>query len=246
MNFWEPYNPAIYFLHTVLGTVGVLSAIIALGALKGKTLHIRMGWVFIVMVAVAATTAIIFSFTRPSPLSVASALITYGLVLGAILALRERSGWVKFGESIAFALLALPFIALFLMALLPVVVELGIIPLPPPPPGAPDIPPPTTSDTLFAIGFTGLYALIVLCFLIGDLRFFRLGVKERDAKRFRRHLSRMTFALAIAIHAPIVTFGDRLGLDPFLAFFGPFLLYPIVMYFFRNHRLLNQDPAFVF
>ncbi len=136
-----------------MGTVGVLCAIIALGSQKGGKLHIRMGWVFVVMVAIAATSAIGFSFTRPSPLSVASSLFTYGLVLGAILALRERSGWVKFGERVAFALLIIPFIGLSLMALLPVGSVLGIIPLPPPPPG---VPLPTTSDFLFAIGFTGL------------------------------------------------------------------------------------------
>lgn len=36
MNLWEPYHSITYFLHTLLGTAGVLAAVIALAVLKGS------------------------------------------------------------------------------------------------------------------------------------------------------------------------------------------------------------------
>lgn len=54
----------------------------------------------------------------------------------------------------------------------------------------------------------------------------------------RRHLSRMAFAFAIAVHAPLVSFAGPLGIDPIVAFFGPFVLWPVIVFVFRGHPLL--------
>jgi hypothetical protein len=54
----------------------------------------------------------------------------------------------------------------------------------------------------------------------------------------------MAFAVAIAVHAPIVSFGDRLGLNPDVAFFGPFILWPIIVYATRKTEgALSAAPA---
>jgi hypothetical protein len=81
-----------------------------------------------------------------------------------------------------------------------------------------------------------LYSLFPLGLLIGDIRFLRLDGQERAAVRLPRHYSRMAFALAIAVHAPIVSFGDDLGLHPAVAFFGPFVIWPAIVFFFRRRQ----------
>jgi hypothetical protein len=53
----------------------------------------------------------------------------------------------------------------------------------------------------------------------------------------------MAFALAIAVHAPIVSFGDDWGIHPVMAFFGPFVLWPLLVHAFRNHRLVRAVPV---
>lgn len=239
-TIWDPFNPVVYFIHTILGTLGVISAFVALFALKGGKLHIRMGWIFTLMVVVSAVTAILFSFTAIAPLAISSGLIVIGLVLSSILAIRARSRSVKIGEWAAFVLLAISFLALFAQSALISGTVLGLIPLPPPPPDI--VIPPMSAMATMAVT-QGVYALIVLAFLIGDIKFFRLNSEKRSEYRFRRHLSRMAFALAIAVHAPVVTFGNDLGLNPLVAFFGPFIIYPVIMYSLRKHRLLNRNTA---
>jgi steroid 5-alpha reductase family enzyme len=99
MRAWaDPYSPAVYFLHTILGSLGVLLALIALAKKKGGTGHVRSGWGFVIAVGVAACTAIVFSATQQSPLSIASALMVLGLVWGAVLAIRPTSPGVRLGE----------------------------------------------------------------------------------------------------------------------------------------------------
>jgi hypothetical protein len=66
------------------------------------------------------------------------------------------------------------------------------------------------------------------------MRFLRMPDNERRRRRVGRHLSRMAFAFAIAVHAPVVSFADDLNLDPNVAFFGPFLIWPIILWRFRS------------
>lgn len=219
MNVWDPYNPVVYFLHTLLGTTGVLAAAVALYSRKGSVPHVRAGLVFTAFAVIASVTAVIFSATRFSPFAVVSAVIVISLVAGAILALRPRTTLVRVGEGGTTALMALALAALLVMCALPL---LG---------GAP----------LFVIAWPAAYALFPAWFVWDDVRFLRADADERLALRFRRHLSRMAFALAIAVHAPVVSFGDRLGIDPALAFFGPFVLWPLLVYGFRAHPLLTRE-----
>ena len=83
------------------------------------------------------------------------------------------------------------------------------------------------------------YALFPTWFLVDDLRFRRAGARRRP-RTHRRHFSRMAFALAIAVHAPLVSFADDLDIPGWLAFFGPFLLWPALLFALRRHPLLRE------
>ena len=222
MNFWDPYGLVTYLLHTVLGSTGVLAALIALSVAKGKRAHMISGRLFVAMALVAASTAIVFALTRFAPLAIISSLMTMALLAGSLLALRKRTPRVTLGENLAMGVMALCGLVLAVMA-------------------------PAASMVASAPAGAGLqaalYALFPLGFVLGDLRFRKFNDQERRQQRIRRHLPRMAFAFAIAVHAPIVSFSDDLGLDPLLAFFGPFVLWPLIIFGFRGHRLLKTAPA---
>lgn len=221
MNIWDPYNPVVYFLHTLLGTIGVLAAVTAFYSRKGSTWHIRAGLTFTAFAVVASVTAIIFSVTRFSPFAVVSAFIVVSLVGGAILAVRPRTSFVQMGEGATTVLMALALAALLVMIALPLL------------DGAP----------LFAVAWPAAYAVFPAWVLWDDAGFLRADADGRRARRFPRHLSRMAFAFAIAVHAPVVSFGDRWGIDPVLAFFGPFVLWPVLVFAFRAHPLLRVQKS---
>ena len=85
-----------------------------------------------------------------------------------------------------------------------------------------------------------VYSLFPAWFLLGDLRFRRLQGDARRVAGIRQHLSKMAFALAVAVHAPAVTFADDFRIPLLLAFFGPLLLWPAILYGLRDHPLLQR------
>jgi len=85
-----------------------------------------------------------------------------------------------------------------------------------------------------------LMAVFCVAFLINDVRFMKQDDSGRRLKRLPRHMSRMTFAFAIAVHQPIVIFADDLRIHPGLAFYGPFILWPVLVHFF-NGRLKKKQ-----
>jgi hypothetical protein len=111
-----------------------------------------------------------------------------------------------------------------------VLLSLRIVPSPP------GVEPPPLAAVILPLG----YAFFPSWFLIDDRRSRRRSPAERRAYGFRRHMSRMAFALAIAVHAPVVSFADDLGLHPLLAFFGPFVIWPVIMRATRNHPLIAR------
>lgn len=209
MNIWDPFHPIAYFLHTTLGVAGVLGAILALAMTKGTARHIVFGRTFAVAAAVAAGTAIAFSFTSFAPMAVASGVLTYSAIGSAFLALRSRSPRVTAGEVLTTSLMA--FAVIWLLA--------GVV-LSVPQGGLLWIPP---------LVLAGLAAVL----LVNDIRFMRLDDIERQSSRLQRHLSRMSFAFAIAVHAPIVVFADDLKIHPGVAFYFPLLIWPAIVLYFR-------------
>jgi hypothetical protein len=209
MNIWDPFHPVAYFLHTSLGLAGILGAILALSMTKGSSRHILAGRTFAVAAAVAAATAIGFSFTSFAPMAVASGVMTLSAVGSAFLALRSRSPRVTASEMLTSSLMA--FAVVWLLAGVAMSVPQG---------GLLWIPPLVLASFAAAL-------------LVNDLRFMRLDDIERNAKRLPRHLSRMAFAFAIAVHAPVVVFADDLNIHPGLAFYCPFLIWPVIVFYFR-------------
>lgn len=226
----DPFPPLLYFLHTILGTLGVLLAVVALAGVKGSATHVRAGWGFVAASVVAALTAIGFSVTSPSPLAVASALMVLALVASAVLALRPMSASVRRAEWTATATMGMAWLILAALGAFALALAAGLAS---PPPEA-DVPP------LHVLALPLLYAAFPTYFLLDDRRFRRLGA-DRAARAYPRHLSRMAFALAIAVHAPVVSFADDLQLNLYVAFFGPFVLWPAILFALRQHpRLLAQ------
>lgn len=224
----DPFPPVIYFLHTILGTLGVLLALVALAGVKGSSTHVRAGWGFTAASVVAAVTAIVFSATSPSPLAVASALMVLALVSSAVLALRPVSASVRRAEWAATATMSIAWLILAALGAFALALAAGLAS---PPPGA-EMPP------LHVLALPLLYVAFPTHFLLDDRRFRRLGA-ERSTRAYQRHLSRMAFAFAIAVHAPVVSFADDLQLNLYVAFFGPFLLWPAILFALRRHPRLR-------
>lgn len=225
-----PFPVLPYFLHTIIGTLGVLLAFVALGRRKGSRSHKAAGWGFVVSVAIAALTAIIFSAIVGSTLTLASALLVLGLVCGAVMALRPGTAWTRAGGWVGTGLVLLSWLILVPMGLFGVAIVLQWVP---PPPG---VAIPSWSSVLTPLA----YAAFPTWFLLGDLRFRRLQGDARRTAGVRQHLSKMAFALAVAVHAPVVTFADDFRLPFLLAFFVPLLLWPAILYAMRHHPLLNR------
>ena len=210
---WDPFDPLPYLTHVSIGTLGLIGAIVALRSAKGSPTHRRAGWVFAVAATVAAVSALYLNLNGAGLLVWTSTLMTLSLVAGGVLASRRRSVLVVLGEFVAMAVMAMVTLNLWAN-----VVSWLIQGVP-------------ASDLQTEL----LYGLFPLGFLIFD---FRHIVRRRSSDRpvIFRHLSRLAFAFAIAVHAPIVSFSDDLGLNALLAFFGPFLIWPMVLWAFRRMR----------
>jgi hypothetical protein len=220
MNIWDPFHPIAYFLHTFLGVAGILGAIFALSLIKGSSLHMLAGRTFVVAVAVVSTTAIVFSFVTFAPMAIASAAMSLSAVGSAFLALRVKSTGVAAGELMTTTLMALALLWLSYGVMLSMP-QGGLLWIP-----------------------TLIFALCSAALLVNDIRFIRLDDAARRSKRLPRHFSRMAFALAIAVHAPIVVFADDLGIHPGLAFYGPFIIWPVIYFFFKS-RIKNNTLVIV-
>ena len=210
MNIWDPFHPVAYFLHTALGVLGILGAIAALVMAKGSRLHILAGRIFSAAAAIAAVTAIAFSITSFAPLAIASAVLMLSVIGSALLAQRKESAWVVAGESVTTTLMA--FVLLWLLyGVVQSIPQGGLLWTPP-----------------------LVLAVVAAVFFVNDMRFIRQGDAGRAANRLPRHVSRMAFAVAIAIHEPTVIFADDLSIHPGLAFYGPFIIWPAIVLFFNS------------
>jgi hypothetical protein len=178
--------------------------------LKGSSSHIWAGRLFVFAAFVAAATALVFSFTSFSGAAISSSVITFSCLGAALLALKPKSKAVLGGEIAATFLMGSAFLWMMLGVFMSIQSGAWLFPL--------------------------LYSLFPLGLFVSDVRFIRLDQRQRSDSRLLRHFSRMGFAFAIAVHAPIVSFGDELGLHPALAFFGPFLIWPAIVIFFKRRQ----------
>ena len=216
MNIWDPFHPIAYLLHAILGFAGIFGAMAALTLVKGSASHILAGRVFAAAAAVAAVTALVFSFTTFAPMAIASAVMLLSVVGSAILAHRSKSPSVATAEMVTTLMMA--FVVLWLLYGVAMAAPHG---------GFLWIPP-------------TFLACIAAALLVNDVRFIRLGESGRESRRLPRHLSRMAFAFAIALHEPIVVFSDDLNIHPIIAFYGPLIVWPAIFFFF-NSRIKNKS-----
>ena len=197
-----------HLLHLVLGFSAAGLAVIALMASKGGRLHRYAGWAFVIAMTVAATTAWAFMISRPLPLAMVQATLTfYGLGI-ALLAINPHWRRAKPLEWGLFVLL--------------IVVIGGML---------------ATSLSLFRAGgpvpFVAplFMATIFSVFAVLDWRYLRLERVSR-LQRLRRHSLGMALTLSFTISAPLITFADDLGIPVPAIVFGSFLIIPLVYYAF--------------
>jgi hypothetical protein len=218
MNIWDPFHPVPYLLHSALGALGILGALIAMAVTKGSRRHVLAGRTFAIAATIVAATGIAFSFTNFAPMSIASGVMTVSAIGSAVMALRQKSQTVTIGELVAATLMAIAFLWLVfgVMISIPQGGFLWTAPL--------------------------FFAVLPAVLFINDVRFIRQSDPERKSKRLRRHFSRMAFALAIAVHAPVVVFSDDLHLHPAFAFYGPFVIWPGIFFYFNGRLERKQLP----
>lgn len=76
-------------LHIAAGAIGLASGYVALLALKGAKLHRRSGAIFVSAMLVMSTTGAIIAASRSQPLSVLAGMLTFYLILTALLTVRR-------------------------------------------------------------------------------------------------------------------------------------------------------------
>lgn len=210
---WAPYDPISYLTHVIFGFLAVAGAITALSVRKGSPIHKKAGWVFLIPMALAASTALIFEveFDETRPLVFIMSAATLYLLTTSLLALRH--GW-RFAPVTEKIVSTVP-VVLFLLSVL--VILRGIASA-----GLPQLAGPT------------LYAGVFLSLVVGDIRLMRDRQRER-VYWVKRHLFRMLLAFAFAVRA-LFALGIETGLPFEVVVTTPLLLALGATWYF-NRRL---------
>lgn len=211
-----PFDPLVYWPHVVFGIGSALLVLVAVFSAKGSGLHRKSGQLFAISMGIAALTAISFSFIRPSPLALFSAVsVIYGIGAG-ILALRQRKGaW----RALEYILTSVPVLLIFGAIALSAI---GLATAPEEIPAAMLVL--TAIVTVILCGIFGYYAWT-------DYRYLR-AEKISSFDRFRRHALRMALAAAETVRAPLISFGPPIFGEATGAvyFFGPFIIIPLIYF----------------
>lgn len=167
-----------YWLHIVMGGIGLLTGATSLVATKGSRVHRLAGRGFVVSMLLMSSTGAGLAWSDTDPLSIVAGVLTFYLVFTAWRTLAERD--VPRAPIDAFAMVAGASVALAALiygrqAVLGTLVTSS------------DLPPPP----FFVFGAIALLAVI------GDVRLF-VGPAVRGVPRLRRHLWRMGVAMLIA------------------------------------------------
>jgi len=208
-------------IHVAGGAIGILSGLVALYALKGLPLHRKSGMVFAVAMLMMSISGVAIAFGRPGAvLNVPSGLVTAYLVVTSLATVRPRSAQVQRVEAGAmwFAFLV----------------------------GAGSVVAAVVSGARGKGGFAFpllMFGAIALGAARGDSRMIRgRGLQGRE--RIRRHLWRMSTALAIAAGAfflgPVRRVPEPLRL-PALKLI-PLLVLVTMAYWLWRYRRRRQSP----
>lgn len=214
--------------HVMAGLTALIAGAVALYALKGAKLHRRSGIIFVYAMLVMASTGTVMSIVHLNVGNVIAGVLTFYLVLTALLAVRRPS--LEFHRIDTVAMLAALTVGL-------TAVTLGVAAVRSATGKMHGIPPPV----YFMFGTVALLATF------GDLRVMR-SWRTQGGFRIKRHLWRMCFALFIATASFFLGPSQRLPaflrgspLRPI-----PVLLVLLVMFFwlarvsFRQRRLPGE------
>jgi uncharacterized membrane protein len=200
-------------LHVMAGLSALLSGAVALYALKGARLHRRSGLLFVYAMLVMSSTGAVMSLVPLNVGNVIAGVLTFYLVLTALLAVRRPS--LEFHGIDRAAMLAALTVGV-------TAVTLGVAAVRSADGKMHGIPPPV----YFMFGTVALLATV------GDLRVMRAW-RTQGGFRIKRHLWRMCFALFIATASFFL--GPPQRLPPFLRGSPlrpiPVLLVLVVMFF---------------
>ncbi len=170
-------------VHIAAGALGLLSGFVALYAVKGATVHRKLGMVFVYAMITMALVGALIALVRGKAAAgnVPIGLLTTYLIITSLITVRPPAAGLRRLE------LGL---MLLVMAISLALMSFGLVAMSSPTGRLHSFPP----APFFIFGTVALIAAI------GDVRLMRLGGGRalRGAPRLRRHLWRMTLALAIA------------------------------------------------
>ena len=84
-------------IHIIAGLIGLISGAVALSAPKGARLHRKSGIIFVYAMLIMSTSGAVMAALKPERISVIAGLLTFYLVLTALLTVRHRvdvSRWI--------------------------------------------------------------------------------------------------------------------------------------------------------
>lgn len=198
-------------LHTVIGSVALLGALVALVSIKGSDRHKLAGRVFVWLIIISAVTSFyptFLKFREIGPLALIMALSTIYLVITAVIAIRFQTA-----EPLPIEKL-LPVVPLLLLALPAFRVFLSL----------------KTGNFEIFLGPL-LLASLFLYVLVQDVS---IAVNRQRPREFwiKRHLTRMIFALSFGVMA-LVRIGVNFGLSFEMSVVLPLVGALILVVFYR-------------
>jgi peptidoglycan/LPS O-acetylase OafA/YrhL len=206
-------------LHIIGGLTGLTAGTIALSAPKGGTLHRKSGIVFVYAMLVLSASGAVMAALKPERVSVIAGLLTFYLVVTALLTVRRRVqgfNWMDTGAMV------------FGLGVAITAVSFGTSN----PAGEIDGPPP-------AIAL--IFGAVALLATFGDLRML-LARSLPWSQRIARHLWRMCLALWIAAASFFLgqsdEFPEALRIMPLLC--TPVLLVMLLMFYWLVRVLFTQ------
>jgi uncharacterized membrane protein len=164
-------------LHILAGLIGLASGAVALYALKGAKLHRKSGMIFVYAMLFMSSSGAVIAALKPQRLSVIAGVLTFYLVITALLTVRRRVVGFQGMDLVAMLVALTVGIASVRLGVEALDSATGQID------GLPAAP-------AFVFGAVALLAALL------DVRMMARGIQ--GAHRIARHLWRMCFALFIA------------------------------------------------
>ena len=202
-------------LHIIGGLLGLTSGAVALATRKGSKIHRRSGMIFVCAMLVLSTSGVIMAALMPERISMIAGMLTFYLVISALLTVRRPAQgfrWMEVGAM---------FFALGI-GLLGIMFSIT-----------------GSTDGTGPIGF--IFGAVGLLAAFGDARML-LSPNMPWAQRIARHLWRMCFALWIAAASFFLgqadEFPEALRIMPLLC--TPVLLVLVAMFYWLARVLFTQ------